>query len=72
MLTWGYHLDKHLDEFEDTSRINKEARILDVAAGTGMVGEKVGLCLFVRLSLCLNLSSRKKITVVFLDTIPYQ
>ncbi len=38
---WGYHLDKHLDEFEDFVRIQKDARILDLAAGTGLVGGKV-------------------------------
>ena len=41
MLTWGYYLDKHLDEFEDVARLNKHSKILDVAAGTGMVGQKV-------------------------------
>ena len=41
MSTWGYYLDKHLDEFEDIIKINKDARILDVAAGTGLVGQKV-------------------------------
>ena len=38
---WGYHLDKHLDEFEQFVKIGKDSRILDVAAGTGMVGQKV-------------------------------
>ena len=38
---WGYHLDKHLDEFEQFVKIDKDSRILDVAAGTGMVGQKV-------------------------------
>ena len=41
MPTWGYKLDKHLDEFEDFVRIDKNSRILDVTAGTGMVGQKV-------------------------------
>ena len=39
--SWGYYLDKHIDDFEDFVRINKDAKILDVAAGTGLVGEKV-------------------------------
>ena len=38
---WGYHLDKHRDEFEQFVKIGKDSRILDVAAGTGMVGQKV-------------------------------
>ena len=38
---WGYKLDKHLDEFEEFVRIDKNSRILDVAAGTGMAGQKV-------------------------------
>ena len=42
---WGYHLDKHLDEFEQFVKIGKDSRILDVAAGTGMVGQKVIFCL---------------------------
>ena len=37
---WGYHLDKHLDEFEQFVKIGKDSRILDVAAGTGMVGQR--------------------------------
>ena len=38
--SWGYKLDKHLDEFEDFVPINKDSRILDVAAGTGLIGQK--------------------------------
>ncbi len=38
---WGYTIDKHLDEFEDMTRLPKDARILDLAAGTGIVGEIV-------------------------------
>ena len=34
-------MDKHLDEFEDFIRIDKDSRILDVAAGTGIIGQKV-------------------------------
>ena len=41
MLTWGYQLDKHMDEFEDFVRVRKDSRILDVAAGTGFIGQKV-------------------------------
>ena len=37
----GYKLDKHYDEMEDFLRINKDSRILDVAAGTGLSGQKV-------------------------------
>ena len=37
----GYHLDSHLDEFEQFVKIDKDSKILDVAAGTGMVGQKV-------------------------------
>ena len=41
LITWGYQLDKHFDEFEDFVRISKDSRILDVAAGTGLIGQKV-------------------------------
>ena len=40
-MSYGYHLDKHLDEFEDFVRIRKDSKILDVAAGTGIIGRKV-------------------------------
>ena len=43
MASFGYYLDKHLDEFEDFVRIRKDSKILDVAAGTGFIGEKVVL-----------------------------
>ena len=39
--SWGYEYDVHLNEFEDIARINKDSRILDVAAGTGLIGQKV-------------------------------
>ena len=42
----GYKLDKHLDEFEDFVRISKDSRILDVAAGTGLIGQKVKIKCF--------------------------
>ena len=35
--------DKHLDEFENFVRINKDSTILDLAAGTGLVGQKVNI-----------------------------
>ena len=41
MESWGYYLDKHLDDFEDFVGISKDSRILDVAAGTGLGGQKV-------------------------------
>ena len=34
-------MDKHIDEFLDFVRIDKDAKILDVAAGTGFAGQKV-------------------------------
>ena len=40
---WSNRLDKHIDEFLDFVRIAKDARILDVAAGTGFAGQKVGM-----------------------------
>ena len=43
MSIWGYYLDKHLDEFEEFVRMDKDSKILDVAAGTGVVGQKVDL-----------------------------
>ena len=41
MMSYGYVLDKHLDEFEDFVRISKDSNILDVAAGTGLIGQRV-------------------------------
>ena len=46
MESWGYRLDVHLDELEDIVHSEQETRdrtirILDVAAGTGTVGQKV-------------------------------
>ena len=40
-MSYGYVLDKHLDEFEDFVRISKDSNILDVAAGTGLIGQRV-------------------------------
>ena len=50
----GYNMDKHLDEFEDFVRISKDARILDVAAGTGLSGQKV-MCVCVCVCVCADL-----------------
>ena len=50
MPTWGYKLDKHLDEFVNFVRIDKNSRILDVTAGTGMVGQKVKISTAVLIS----------------------
>ena len=38
-----FYADKHLDELEDLIKISKDARILDVAAGTGLIGQQVTL-----------------------------
>ena len=35
--------DKHLDEFENFVRINRDSTILDLAAGTGLIGQKVNI-----------------------------
>ena len=55
---WGYHLDKYLDEFEQFVKIGKDSRILDVAAGTGMVGQKVSI-----LSKIFNIIIKKSISL---------
>ena len=60
MYTWGYHLDKHLDEFEDTLRISKDAKILDVAAGTGIIGDKVIFCLLLSEKTAMYSITREK------------
>ena len=46
MNSWGYKLDVHLDEMENivhsgNKTRNRTIRILDVAAGTGTVAQKV-------------------------------
>ena len=41
MESWGCKLDKLMDEFLDFVRVDKDSRMLDVAAGTGKIGQKV-------------------------------
>ena len=46
MNSWGYRLDVHLDEMEnivhsENEKRDRTIRILDVASGTGTVGQKV-------------------------------
>ena len=67
----GYKLDKHYDEMEDFLRINKDSRILDVAAGTGLSGQKVMRnCELFQTTCITELRDVKNIlTTVLLDTV---